>query len=125
MLNKSGITITDALTPKSILWAPEVAVGIPCVIGNASVTETDGKKIVKAGTPLTGDLTNRATAFTVASEATTAIGVALHDVDVTAGNQNATILVAGVVDLSKVDTTTAALITTDMKTALSKIIFVK
>lgn len=124
MLNQSGITITVAGTPKQILWAPENAIGIPCMIGDSGISAgSDGRKIVPAGTPLTGDLTNRTSAFTKSS--TGVVGIALHDVDVTSGNRNATVLVAGVVDLNKVDSTTAALITTEVKAMIPNIIFVK
>lgn len=99
---------------------PQVSVGIQ--VSNTGITAgDDGKKIVKAGTPLTGDLTARGTAFT--KETTTggvsnAVGVLLHDVDVTAGAENGTLLIFGFVDLNKVDATTAALITAAVKTAL-------
>lgn len=99
---------------------PQVSVGIQ--VSNTGITAgDDGKKIVKAGTPLTGDLTARGTAFTKATTTegvSNAVGVLLHDVDVTAGAENGTLLIFGFVDLNKVDATTAALITADVKTAL-------
>ena len=99
---------------------PQVSVGV--LVSNSGISAgTDGRKIVKAGTPLTGSLEARGTAFTKASTtsgASNAIGILLHDVDVTAGAENGTLLIFGFVDLNKVDTTTAALITTDVKTAL-------
>ena len=82
---------------------------------NGAVTE-NGRKIVKAGTPMAGSLEARGTAFTKASEGV--VGVLLHDVDVTAGAENGTLLIFGFVDLNKVDTATAALITSGVKTAL-------
>lgn len=99
---------------------PQVSVGIQ--VSNTGITAgDDGRKIAKAGTPLTGDLTARGTAFT--KETTTegvsnAVGILLHDVDVTAGAENGTLLIFGFVDLNKVDATTAALITAAVKTAL-------
>ena len=105
-----------------ILFAtdPQVSVGI--LAANTGLNaDADGKKILKAGTPMTGSLEARSTAFTKASTtsgASNAVGVLLHDVDVTAGNENATLLIFGFVDLNKVDTTTAALVTTEVKTAL-------
>lgn len=99
---------------------PQVSVGV--IVSNTGITAgEDGKKIVKAGTPLTGSLEARGTAFAKASTtsgASNAVGVLLHDVDVTAGAENGTLLIHGFVDLNKVDTTTAALITTEVKTAL-------
>lgn len=130
-LNQSGVTKITAISPKSIIAVPEAAIAFPCVVANTGITaDSDGKKIIKAGTPITGSLEARNTAFTVAStDGTTgvsnAVGLALHDVDVTAGNANATVLVAGVVQLDMVDTTTAQLITDAVKTAVHRIIFVK
>lgn len=99
---------------------PQVSVGV--LASNTGVSaDSDGKKILKAGTPMTGDLEARGTAFSKASTTegvSNAVGVLLHDVDVTAGNENATLLIFGFVDLNKVDTTTAALVTSAVKTAL-------
>ena len=94
---------------------PQVSVGV--LVSDAGITAgDDGKKIVKAGTPMAGDLKARGTAFTKATEGV--VGVLLHDVDVTAGAENGTLLIFGFVDLNKVDTETAALITGDIETAL-------
>lgn len=99
---------------------PQVSVGV--LVSDSGISAgSDGKKIVKAGTPLTGSLEARGTAFTKASTTSgvsNAVGILLHDVDVTAGAENGTLLIFGFVDLNKVDTTTAALITADVKTAL-------
>ena len=99
---------------------PQVSVGV--LVSNSGISAgTDGRKIVKAGTPLTGSLEARGTAFTKASTTegvSNAVGILLHDVDVTAGAENGTLLIFGFVDLNKVDTTTAALITSEVKTAL-------
>lgn len=234
-LNQTGITKVSAVSPKTIIATPEMAIAFPCIVANTGLDpDIDGKKIIKAGTPITGSLEARGTAFVVASiqggtkgtwtvtistafaseekiiingvtytcgatasaadkvfagvdasaqatslativadpnfdltassgvitftqktasasgsaptvtkEATTgaigsvtagtpavdgvsnAVGLALHDVDVTAGNANATVLVQGVVKIDEVDTTTAALITDAVKTAVHRIIFVK
>lgn len=121
MLNQSGITTKTAATPKSILWAPENAIALSCVIAK-------NKKLL-AGTPIAGDLTARNTGFTAAkttsSGASDAVGLLLHEVDASGAKQNGTVLVAGVVDLNKLDSTTQALITTEVKAALKHIIFVK
>lgn len=99
---------------------PQVSVGI--LVSNEGISaDSEGKKIVKAGTPLTGSLEARGTAFakaTTTSGASNAVGVLLHDVDVTAGAENGTLLIFGFVDLNKVDTTTAALVTSEVKAAL-------
>lgn len=99
---------------------PQVSVGV--LVSNSGISAgDDGRKVVKAGTPLTGSLEARGTAFTKASTTSgvsNAVGILLHDVDVTAGSENGTLLIFGFVDLNKVDTTTAALVTTEVKTAL-------
>lgn len=125
MLNQSGVTTVTATTPNSILADPKTLFSLPCIVANTGVVaDSDGKKILKAGTPISGDATNRATAFVRETTAPTA--VLLHDVDVTAGNANATALLFGFVDLALLDTTTAALITSGVKTALAgKVMFVK
>lgn len=119
MLNQSGITTKTATTPKSILWAPENAIAFSCVIAKS-------KKLL-AGTPIAGDLTARNTGFTAATtdSGSNAVGLLLHEVDASGAKQNGTVLVAGVVDLNKLDSATQALITTEVKAALKHIIFVK
>lgn len=122
MLNQSGVVITKLTAPKNILFAPEMAVAVPCIVDSTGISAgSDGKKIMKAGNPLTGDLTNRQSAFTTAttSGSSNAIGILLHDVDVTSGKANASILIFGFVDLTKVDNTIAStMLTADVKTAL-------
>lgn len=90
--------------------------------------DSEGKKILKAGTPLYGDITKRGTAFvkaTTTEGVSNATAVLLHDVDVTAGAENATIILAGCVDLLKLDTATKALVTSAVTAALPRIIFVE
>ena len=100
-------------------------VTLPAQVTNTGVdADSDGKKILKAGTPLAGNIEKRGTAFTK-TNGNTATAILLHDVDVTAGAENATIILAGVVDLLKIDSTTATLITSDVKSALPRIIFVE
>ena len=100
-------------------------VTLPAQVTNTGVdADSDGKKILRAGTPLAGDITARGTAFTK-TNGNTARAVLLHDVDVTDGANNATIILAGCVDKLKVDETTRALITSDVVTALPRIIFVE
>lgn len=122
MFNNTGITKETAVAVNQILAFVEPQVSVGVVVNNTGVTaDSDGKKILKAGTPLTGSLEARTTAFTKASTTegvSNAVGILLHDVDVTAGNNNATLLIFGFVNLDRVDSTTAALITTAVKTAL-------
>lgn len=98
------------------------------VTNTGVVADDEGKKILKAGTPLAGDITKRGTAFvkaTTTEGVSNATAVLLHDVDVTAGAENGTIILAGCVDLLKLDTATKALVTSAVTTALPRIIFVE
>lgn len=123
------VEITKATTPKTILSAPELAYTLPIVVDATGLSaDSNGKKILAAGTPITGDLMARNTAFkkaTTTSNVSNAVGILLHEVDVTGGNANGTIVVSGAIDVAKIDTTTAALYTTEAKAALNKIIFMK
>lgn len=122
----SGFKKTTGVTPNQILFCtePQVSVGIT-VSDSGVIANSEGKKIVKAGTPLTGNLEARSTEFTAAG-ASDAVGVLLHDVDVTEGAENGTLLIFGFVNLNRLDSSTAALITSDVKTALkAKITFIK
>lgn len=113
---------------KYILISPETAETIGCQVGNTGMTaDSNGKKIIKAGTPVGGTTSvfeNRQTVLSVTNTSTdgaNAQGVVLHDVDVTDGNANATLVVRGMIDLLKLDVTPVA----EAKTALDKIIFMK
>lgn len=102
-------------------------VTLPARVTNTGITaDSDGKKIIKAGTPLYGDIEKRDTAFTVSgSQGATPSAIALHDVDVTAGADNATIVLAGVVDLLKLESSVKTALTSAVKAALPRIIFVE
>lgn len=100
-------------------------VTLPAQVTNTGVDAgSDGRKVLKAGTPLAGDITKRDTAFTK-TNGNTARAILLHDVDVTGGASNATIILAGCVDLLKIDETTRELITSNVKGAVPNIIFVE
>lgn len=130
MFNQSGIKTTVGAAPNQILFNTEFQFSVGVVVAQGSTTaDSEGRKIIKAGTPLTGSLDARTTAF---AEATTtggvsnAVGVLLHDVDVTAGNANGTLLIFGFVNTKMVDTTTKAKITSAVKTALNaKVTFIE
>lgn len=128
MANK--IEQVAATATKQILFATQPSMSVGIVVGNAGVSaDSNGKKILKAGTPLKGSLEARGTAWTLSADSSgtnPAVGVLLHDVDVTAGNENGTALIFGFVDLNKVDSSVTALITTAAKTALAgKVTFLK
>ena len=117
MFNKTGISRVSAGAPIQILFNVQNQMSVSGLVAQELGVTEGSKKIVKAGTPVTGDLTDRSTAFTAAGEGN-AIGVVLHDVDVTEGEGNASILLWGFVNLDRIDDTTAAKITSGVKTAL-------
>lgn len=122
MLNQSGIKKTTGAAPVQILFnvQNQMSVGIKLAKNFAGAVTENGRKIVKAGTPLNGDLTARGTAFVAAKDTDNpAVGILLHDVDVTDADANATLLIWGFVNLSRVDSTTAALITETRITELA------
>lgn len=119
MLNQSGIHKTSMSSPKQILFnvQNQMSVSVKLAKDFAGAVVVNGRKIVKAGTPLTGDLTNRANSFTAA--ANTAVGVLLHDVDVTDYDANGSLLIWGFVNLDRVDTDVKALLTSGVQTSLA------
>lgn len=137
MFNHTGITKVSGAAPVQILFnvQNQMSVSVKLAKGFAGAVTENGRKIVKAGYPLSGDLTARGTAFVAAKDETTpgtsgdgaaAVGVLLHDVDVTDADGNATLLIWGFVNLNRVDSITAALITDKRKTELAgKIWFLK
>lgn len=127
MLNRTGIKKETLAGPVQILFNAQNQMSVGIRVSNAYFVTRDGRKIVPAGTPLSGSLETRNTAFVKAVDTTNpATGVLLHDVDVTDGEANGTLLIWGFVDLNKVDTATAALITANRKTELAgKVTFLK
>lgn len=129
MFNNTGIIQTKYNDTTQILIDPSnyFAMGIVVDDTCGTVDSTTGRKIAKAGTPVTGNLDARGTAFTPAVTTTgtsNAVGVLLHDVDLTQGDNNGAILLFGFVNTNRIDATTKAKITNEVKTALNKITFV-
>lgn len=102
----------------SILIADQTAVRIGVQVDNTNVTAgADGRKWIKAGTPVgnttTSALTDRDTVLTTSvvsdSSGVTATpnpqGIIYADVDVTTSPANAVLIVAGTVDVLKIDET--------------------
>lgn len=106
MLNRSGVTKTSYAAPKQILANVELQASVGCIVPQSIGVDVNGKKIAKAGTPITMNLTNLQTAVSAAEGKANA--VLLHDVDVTAGNANGTALYFGVVNINRVDSDVAA-----------------
>lgn len=111
MLNQTGVTKTSyGYGEKRFIVDENNSTAFSCVVANTGITaDSEGKKIIKAGTPLYGSLTARNTAFTISgASGAKPVGVALHDVDVTAGNANSQVLVSGFIDISKVESSVAS-----------------
>ncbi|MBP3920475.1 MAG: hypothetical protein J6D28_02805 [Bacilli bacterium] len=129
MLNQTGVTKVSGTTRKTILVDEMNSTALSIVVGNTGVNAgADGKKIIKAGTPVTGSLTERNTAFTVAKDSdgnNNAVGVILHDVDVTNGEANSQVVIFGFIDISKLDSDVVELLTEAAKKSMRMIQFVK
>lgn len=119
-------------TDVDILIAPELAFAIPCIVTNTGIAaNSEGKKIIKAGTPLYASANvfmNRQSVMKAAKSTETGstdavYGVARWDIDVTDGEKNATLLVDGYVDYLKLDDSVKALVSAE--TALNRILFIK
>lgn len=129
MLNQTGVRKETYGNTNQILFAVEHQVSMGVVVSKALGVADGTKKVVKAGTPLTGNLDARTTAFTAAtvgssSEASNAVGVLLHDVDVTTGDANGTLLLFGFVNTNRIDAETKAKLTDIVKAAMPMIKFV-
>lgn len=129
MLNNTGVTQTKYNDTTQILIDPSNYFAMGIVVDDTCgvADSTTGRKIAKAGTPVTGNLDARTTAFTPAVTTTgtsNAVGILLHDVDLTQGDNNGAILLFGFVNTNRIDATTKAKITNEVKTALNKITFV-
>ena len=129
MLNQTGVRKETYGNTNQILFAVEHQVSMGVVVSKELGVAEGTKKVVKAGTPLTGNLDARTTAFTAATagsstEASNAVGVLLHDVDVTTGDANGTLLLFGFVNTNRIDATTEAKLTDNVKAAMPMIKFV-
>lgn len=123
---KGGITKESAVNVTQILANTELFQAIGVVINQNTGVSVGSKKIAKAGLPLTGDLNARTTAFTEAnSDGSDVKGILLHDVDVTDGNANATMLIFGFVNMNRIDSTTQGKLVEAVTKALPMISFIK
>lgn len=92
-------------------------IALPIVVSGTANT------VIKAGEPLTGNIEKRDTAFTASTAG--AVGINLHDVELDGkGKGNATLVIAGCVDLLKLDASVKSNVET-AKEDLAKIIFVE
>lgn len=117
MVNK--VTYTNRKT--IMIGQDSYYIALPIVVSGTKNTT------IKAGEPLTGNIQKRDTAFTASTA--DAVGINLHDVELDDnGKGNATLVIAGCVDLLKLDSTVKANVTTalaDDGQALDRIIFVE
>lgn len=132
MLNQTGIKKSSYVSTNQILFNTDPFVAVSIIVDGAlGVTDpATGKKIVKAGTPLTGDLTKRETAFAAVNEASASLasdakGILLHDVDVTTGDANGTLLIFGFVNVDRIDAKVMEKNDEYVKEALKGIYFLK
>lgn len=123
-MNKSGIQKVTTTNVNQILFSVSNQQAVSIKVDNTGVSaDANGKKLLKAGTPLEGNLELRSTAFKKVATAANCNAILLHDIDVTDGAANAAGLIWGFVNLDRIDSTTAALITADVKTALKGSIY--
>lgn len=132
MLNQKGIKKSSYVSTNQILFNTDPFVAVSIIVDSAMgvVDSATGRKIVKAGTPLTGDLTDRKTAFKAVNDASTTVasdakGILLHDVDVTTGDANGTLLIFGFVNVDRIDKIVMAKNNEHVKEALKGIYFLK
>ncbi|MED4461855.1 hypothetical protein [Metabacillus fastidiosus] len=117
---------TTYTNKKTILKFPDHYVNLAITVNDAGVaTNTEGKKIVAAGTILGGgvlaDQTKKAVKATTTTGVSNAEGVLFEDVDVTYGPASGALLIHGFVDLNKLPATPTA----EEMTALKQITFLK
>lgn len=113
MLNKSGITKTTGTAPTQILANVDLQSSVGCIVPKSIGVTVGDKTIVKAGTPVNINLSNLQTAAKLAvATGADMNAIILHDVDVSAGNANATALIFGFINLNRIDATTQGKITT-------------
>ena len=123
MLNQTGITKVSAGTRNTILYDTKLFFALSCKVSDAGVGLVNGKKIVKAGTPLKGSLNDRDTAYEVTSSADDVIAILEHDVDVTNGAANGSALFFGFIDQSKLESDVVSKLTPQIKAAIPSIKF--
>lgn len=126
MLNNTVIKKEKYNSDNQILFSVENHVSMGVVVAQSVGVIEGTKKIAKAGTPITGNLDARETAFTAASDVAESdvVGVLLHDVDVTVADNNGTILLFGFVNTNRLDSKVKSKITENIKKALPMIKFV-
>jgi len=110
------VKTTNYTSNAEILKYAEHYVGCAVMVSDSGVTaDSDGRKIVPAGTLVGGT----ASGAVSADNSATTEGVLLHDTDVTYGNAPGTMIIHGFVDLDKLPAAPSS----GAKTALPQITF--
>lgn len=113
--------------PTQVLGTIANKVGLGVLVSGEGVTaDSMGRKVIPAGTPVGGDtstLEDEQAVLKVANDAT-AQGILEHEVDVTSGQGNGTLIICGYVNEFRVPD--GVNITAEAKTALAgKVVFFK
>lgn len=121
-----GSVVTKGKNTKQILANAALFQSFGAQIGDTGITGSNGRKIIPAGTPVGGDnnFYEDEQAILVVSNDAKAQGVLLHDVDVSEGTANGTVLVFGFVNENRLEDSLT--VSAAAKTALDgKVTFVK
>lgn len=129
------VKTTKYSNESDFLIAPELAFALSCTYANTGiVADSNGRKIIKAGTPvyvakgknILEDRTEKViVSGTTGSDANVLSGIARHTIDVTDGDVSDAILIAGYVDLYRLDSSVQTALTSTIKSGLSDIKFIK
>lgn len=112
---------TDYGNRKEILKFPDHYVNMSITVDDAGVTaDTDGKKIVPAGTIMGGGVTADPTKLAKKSNDANAEGLLFYDVDVTYGPAPGALTIHGFIDLTKLPEAPS----TEAVAALNQITFI-
>lgn len=122
MLNKSGIVKTKYSAPTQILANVDLQYSVGCVVPESLGTLKNGRKIVKAGTPIKVNFQDLTEPAKMASPADPMNAVLLHDVDVINGNNNGTALIFGFINLLRIDQEVRELINLNSSQSTNKLI---
>lgn len=113
MVEKTG---TYGVRKNILIGQESYYIALPAVVSGSA------NGVIKAGQPLSGDIKKRDTAFTAITGE--AVGICLHDVKLDAeGKGNATLVMAGCVDLLKLESDVVTAI--EGSTGLDRMIFVE
>lgn len=124
-MNRTGIRKQTATTPEGVLYTTHPYITVSVRLSNKGMDSTT--KIIKRGTPLSGNLLDRSNSIfeDVSQGSASAVAVLLHDITFDDGAEaNATAIVMGAVDTTKLATATMAKYTTQVKEDLKGIFLI-